>query len=375
MKATLPSPRPRWDSSWPVRLALVTILWANSATSAGALEPMASTEVIAVEGTEVVLGAGRLSGLAVASQVTLLRESEPIIHPLTGEVLGVPQEPVGTVHIFEVSDHRSRGGLVKTYSTPRPGDMAEFQPVRAAATMAREVSSVMQEMEALKATLEMVREHDDDMRSYPAFARKVWDEVAAMCSYLTSIDQRLVEIEEQQSEDHFRLSSVLSGEHHQQDYKEFTVRYAPDTEVRLRAAGKTLLIEVVGDSLHMQEMAAPVSMAPPRQQSESPGLLAMLGFGKKADVDTGDSAADDDKPYEVEVTDLTMTDEAPWYSSIYHLAAGIGLTMAMLIMVVLVIKKRYSDVMDGLEEFDDEYDKYLEDEDELEDEDDDDDGK
>ena len=45
------------------------------------------------------------------------------------------------------------------------------------------------------------------------------------------------------------------------------------------------------------------------------------------------------------------------------------------IMVVLVIKKRYSDVMDGLEEFDDEYDKYLEDEDELEDEDDDDDGK
>ncbi len=61
MKATFPSPRRRLDSSWPIRLAFVTILWANTDTSAGALEPMAATEVIAVEGTEVVLGAGRLS--------------------------------------------------------------------------------------------------------------------------------------------------------------------------------------------------------------------------------------------------------------------------------------------------------------------------
>jgi len=48
--------------------------------------------------------------------------------------------------------------------------------------------------------------------------------------------------------------------------------------------------------------------------------------------------------------------------------AGVGLTLAMLVMVFLVIKRRYSDVMDGLEDFDDGYDSYLEDEDEDEDE-------
>jgi hypothetical protein len=365
MKAFFPSPRPRWDCSWPLWLVAVAIVWANFASSAGAIEPMATTEVVAVEGAEVVLGAGKLAGLAMASQVTLLRESEPIIHPLTGEVLGVPQEPVGTVHIFELSEHRSRGKLVKMYSEPMNGDLAEFQPVVAMP----EVTTVMEEMEALKATVERVRERDDDLRSYPAFARKVWDEVSAMRSYLTSIDQRLVEIEEQQSEDHFRFSSVLSGEHRQQDYKEFTVRYAPDMEVRLRAAGKTLLIEVVGDSLQVEQMAAPVSMMEGEEESDSAGLLAMFGFGTGAD--------DVDEEYmeplqEVEIADLTTDEEMPWYSSVYHLAAGVGLTMAMLIMVFLVIKRRYTDVMDGLEEFDDEYDSFLEDEDDDEDEDDED---
>ena len=296
MKATFLSPRPRWDCSWPVWLATVAILWASSAITACALEPMATTEVVAVEGNEVVLGDGRLSGLDIASQITLLRDGEPIIHPLTGEVLGVPQEPIGTVHIFEASDHRSRGSLIKMYSESMAGDMAEFQPASPASMSAPGVSSVMQEMEELKATVERVREREDDLRYYPSFARKVWDEISAMRSYLTSIDQRLVEIEEQQSEDHFRLSSVLSGEHHQQDYKEFTVRYAPDTEVRLRAAGKTLLIEVVGDSLRVEEMATPVSMEQTtEQESESPGIMAMFEFGgddDDADEDSMVQAAD-----------------------------------------------------------------------------------
>ena len=351
MKANFPSPRPRWNRNWPARLAAVAVVWASSATGAGALERVATTEIVAIEGTEVVLGAGHLAGLNVASLVTLLREGEPIIHPLTGEVLGVPQEPVGMVHIFEVSEHRSRGDIVKMYSEPMAGDIAEFVPIAPAAP---QVSTVMmQQMEALRATVERVREHEDDMRSYPAFARKVWDEISAMSLYLTSIDQRLVEIEEQQNEDHFRLSSVLSGEHRQQDYKEFTVRYAPDTQVRLRAAGKTLLIEVVGDSLRVEEMAAtPV----PRQQSESGGLLAMFGFGS-------DDDADEMEVLEVLPVDEMMEGEEPWYKSTYHLIAGVGLTVAVLIMLFLVIRRRYTDVMDGLEEFDD---SYLEDEDDDE---------
>ena len=69
---------------------------------------------------------------------------------------------------------------------------------------------------------------------------------------------------------------------------------------------------------------------------------------------------------------MEMTDETtPWYTSVYHLAAGIGLILALVIMVFLVIKRRYSDVMDGLDDFDDDYEGYLDDEDEDEEEDED----
>jgi len=121
--------------------------------------------------------------------------------------------------------------------------------------------------------------------------------------------------------------------------------------VRLRAAGKTLIIEVVGDSLRVEEMAAtPV----PRQQSESGGLLAMFGFGS-------DDDADEMEVLEGLPVDEMMEGEQPWYKSTNHLIAGVGLTVAVLIMLFLVIRRRYTDVMDGLEEFDD--DSYLEDED------------
>jgi len=64
----------------------------------------------------------------------------------------------------------------------------------------------------------------------------------------------------------------------------------------LRAAGKTLLIEVVGDSLRVEEMATPVSMEQTtEQESESPGIMAMFEFGgddDDADEDSMVQAAD-----------------------------------------------------------------------------------
>lgn len=105
--------------------------------------------------------------------------------------------------------------------------------------------------------------------------------------------------------------------------------------------------------------ATPVSLTVPRQESESGGLLAMFGFGS-------DDDADEMEALEVLPVDEMMEGEEPWYKSTYHLIAAGGLTVAVLIMVFLVIRRRYTDVMDGLEEFDDEYDSYLEDEDDDE---------
>ncbi|MEC8930235.1 MAG: hypothetical protein VYB08_02390, partial [Candidatus Latescibacterota bacterium] len=214
-------------------------------------ETSASTaiaKVSAVDGAEVIIDAGRADGLTETAKVTLLREGDPIAHPLTGEVLGIPQEPVGTVHIYEVDDHSARGGLVKMYSDPLVGDLAEFKPTMVAAkpASAPEMEQVKERVEELSRNVEEYRRRSEQrLGTYPDFARRVLDEIAAMKSYLVSLDERMVELEEQQNENHFRLSSVLSGEYRQEDMKEFTIRYAPDTQVRLRAAGKTLMIDVV----------------------------------------------------------------------------------------------------------------------------------
>ncbi|MBT3341713.1 MAG: hypothetical protein HN712_02350 [Gemmatimonadetes bacterium] len=327
----------------------------------------AIAKVSIVEGAEVVIDAGHEDGLTVTAKVTLLREGEPIIHPLTGAVLGMPQEPVGTVHIYEVEAHSARGGLVKMYSDPLVGDLAEFEPKVAATTApAPDVAQVKERVEQLSQHVEEYqRRSERRLGTYPDFARRVLDEIAAMKSYLVSLDERMVELEEQQNEHHFRLSSVLSGEYAQEDLKEFTIRYSPDTQVRLRAAGKTLMIDVVADSIHLTPVdGQPVAMATDvAVEGESSGFMDLFDFG-------GD---DEDGAQEIMAPEMPMEDEEGelWYTSVYHLAAGVGLIFALLIMVVLVIKRRYSDVMDGLDDFDeDEYEGYLDDEEEEEEDED-----
>ena len=346
----------------------VATLWLSS-LALGFLpaETSASTaiaKVSAVDGAEVIIDAGRADGLTETAKVTLLREGDPIAHPLTGEVLGIPQEPVGTVHIYEVDDHSARGALVKMYSDPLVGDLAEFKPTMVAAkpAPAAEVEQVKERVEELSQNVEEYRRRSEQrLGTYPDFARRVLDEIAAMKSYLVSLDERMVELEEQQNEHHFRLSSVLSGEYRQEDMKEFTIRYAPDTQVRLRAAGKTLMIDVVADSLRMTPVPGEsVAMADSEADGDGPGLLSMF-FGSDDEPESID---------DVEMSTETPMDmgdaEVPWYTSVYHLAAGVGLILALLIMVFLVIKRRHSDVMDGLDDFDDEYEGYLDDEEEEE---------
>jgi len=336
--------RPGSAARWLAALAIVALAVGGSAAE-GARPALSTARVVAVEGPVVVLGAGRLDGLTETSQVTLLRDGEPIVHPLSGEVLGTPQEPVGTVHVYEVTDRQARGGMVKVYSEPQVDDLAEFE--RAAVRPApaepapRAVAEVMRKVEELEGSVAQYQRSSEDLRSYPAFASRVWDELASMKSYLVSLDERLVDLEEQQSEDHFRLSSVLSGEYQREDLKEFTIRYTPDTRIRLQAAGKTLLISVVRDSLHVEEAGAEVDD------------LADYMDDISAEPEEGEAPADG---------------EAPWYKSEWHLAGGAGLIFALLIAVTLIIRRRYNDVMDGLDDFDDEF---LDDEEEEEEEEED----
>ena len=315
---------------------------------------MATTRVLEVHGEDVVLAAGALAGVALASDVTLLRDGEPIIHPLSGKVLGTPQEPVAVVRVFEVGEETSRAKLVKMYSAPMPDDMAEFEQVvlepvvPADQMMAGEFENRVSQLEA---SLEEYGETSQKLRKYPAFARRVWDEVSTMKSYLIALDERLVELEEQQSEDHYRLTSVLSGEYRRQDLEEFTIRYTPDTQLKLTAAGKTLLISVVRDSLHMEEMAeAPGAMTSMDEEEEISFWERLMGGDEEEEEMMGMAPAETAD----EAVSLDAGDEGPWYTQ-WRIIGAVGLVIAFILMAWLVLRKRVSGAMEGLEEFEDEY--------------------
>ncbi len=333
----------------------------------------ATTTVVGVSGPEVTLGAGSQNGMVMAAEVMLLREEEPIVHPLTGQILGVPQEPVGLVHVFEVQEQTAKARLVKVYSEPMVDDLAEYMQVTVE-TPEPDVKDVVDEfaqrVKELESSVQDYEKANETLtKSYPAFARRIWDEISAMRSYMVSLDERLVELEEQQSDDHTRLASVMTGEYRPEDLKEFTIKYTPDTQIKLQASGKTLLISVVNDSVRidsppmgMHDAMTDIRMPPEMDDEGGDGIMATIqswfsgsGGGGDGDVEVVAMGEDEDEG------------EAGGDSDFWLWVAAGGLLVALLIMAILIIKRRYKDVMDGLDEFDDEY---LDDEDSEEDDED-----
>ncbi len=331
------------------RYCTVFFLLVCFVASAGA--EMAITRIIEVQrgsGFTVVLEAGTAQGLVQGAAVTLLREGEKIVHPLSGEVLGVPQEPVGMAEVRSAEANRAIAVLVKTYSTPKAGDMAEYDRA-----MVKPMTQDVEEPEVVAHVMERVRDLEKDIKSYqksqktlsayPVFAQQVWDEMGAIKSYLVTLDERLIELEAQQGEDRNRLSQVLSGEYMAQEAKELTIRYSEDTDVRLQIAGKTLVISVERDSLHVEGMGA--STRTPVKDLDPPAALEVE---------------------EEKDADWSMGFESDMLGSPYIFGGGLAFIAALTGIAMFVIKRRYDDVMGGLEEFDQ---KFPEDDEDFDDED------
>mgnify|MGYP001160010658 CR=1 FL=1 len=281
--------------------------------------------------TSVTIEAGSDRGLQTGASVTLLRAGEEIIHPISGQVLGIPQEPVGLAEVRSVEADRATAILVKTYSMPRIGDLVEYEQ---AESVQRDASA---EPEAVAQFIERVRGLENDIKSYqksqktlsayPVFAQQVWDEMRAIKSYLVTLDERLIELEAQQGEDRDRLGQVISGGYRAEDTRELTIRYSEDTDVRLQVVGKTVLISVERDSLHLEQL-------------EEPTLLE----DNLVDVESENGETDWYIGYLSDALDYTL--------GISVIAVGI---IALTGIVIFFIKRRYDDVMDGLEDIDQDF--------------------
>ena len=295
------------------------------------LADLSTTHVSAVRhygATSVTIEAGSDQGLQTGASVTLLRAGEEIIHPISGQVLGIPQEPVGLAEVRSLEADRATAILMKTYSMPRVGDLVEYEQSesvkRDASAEPEAVAQVIERVRGLENDIKSYRKSQKTLSAYPVFAQQVWDEMGAIKTYLVTLDERLIELEAQQGADRDRLAQVVSGEYRAEDTRELTIRYSEDTDVRLQVAGRTVLISVERDSLHLGQL-------------EDPTLLA-------------------DNPVDVE----SENGETDWY--IGYLSKALGSTLSVSVIavgiialtgiVVFLMKRRYDDVMGGLEDVD-----------------------
>ena len=109
--------------------------------------------------------AGSNHGMQEGASVTLLRAGEEIIHPISGQVLGIPQEPVGIAEVRSVEANSATAVLVKTYSMPSVGDLVEYERVEPVGRAAGA------EPEVVAQVIERVRGLEDDSKKLSKVAK------------------------------------------------------------------------------------------------------------------------------------------------------------------------------------------------------------
>jgi hypothetical protein len=306
-----------------------------------AVAETATTRVVAVMSdgvTSVQLEAGTAQGLQPGVSVEILREGEHIVHPLSGAVLGVPQEPVGTAEVRRIDNGRAVAVMTKTYSTPRIGDMVEFEPMYPPSEEKSEespaaVAQVIERVRGLEKDIESYQKTQKTISAYPVFAQQVWDEMGAIKSYLVTIDERLIALEAQQGEDRQHLAQALREERGGQDAREVTIRYDEDTDVRLQIAGKTLVISVENDSLHLEEIAV--------------DTVTAVSLDDVQENATGDWAID--------YGSLDLDFDGEFLESPWVLGGIFVFIFGLTGIAIYIIKRRYDDVMGDLDDYDQDF--------------------
>jgi hypothetical protein len=84
--------------------------------------------VVSSEGNTVYTDLGRDKGVYSGMVLKVYRENEPIIHPITGEVLGNKKIYVGDLKITDVQDKLSTGVLTVQQRAPQTGDLVVITP-------------------------------------------------------------------------------------------------------------------------------------------------------------------------------------------------------------------------------------------------------
>ena len=117
---------------------------------AEAFKPSWGTVLSSLPNNRYLLDVTAESGAYVGMELEIFREGEPFKHPVTGQVLGRMDRPVGVVRLVEVQDQFSVAEIVQLEEGEkcRQGDGVRVSEARILAGLAHVTSSVMDERQA-----------------------------------------------------------------------------------------------------------------------------------------------------------------------------------------------------------------------------------
>lgn len=84
--------------------------------------------VVSIDGNNIVTDLGRDKGVYKGMHLKIYRNSEPIIHPITKQVLGNKKIFIGDVEITDVFDKYSNAKVSKLTRSVKPGDIITMNP-------------------------------------------------------------------------------------------------------------------------------------------------------------------------------------------------------------------------------------------------------
>ncbi len=79
--------------------------------------------VVSVEDNDLITDLGRDKGVYDGMKLKIYRKNEPIIHPITKQVLGNKKIFIGDIEITEVFDTYSNAKISKLTRSVKPGDL------------------------------------------------------------------------------------------------------------------------------------------------------------------------------------------------------------------------------------------------------------
>ncbi len=83
--------------------------------------------VVKCSGSEVYLSAGQKDGCSVGDTFTVYSAGEELVDPSTGELLGVDEEKIGTVKVYEVKEKYSKANITSGGTGIKAGDIIRSQ--------------------------------------------------------------------------------------------------------------------------------------------------------------------------------------------------------------------------------------------------------